>query len=295
MPRRYREIYPSLPLLDSQGVEHLSAAALMSLQYFQAPPDTMPEDVFEEHHVLLNLKPTAQRVQNRRDGVLRDFTLLEHEVILTPAGMRSGWRWFETSDVIIITLAPDAVARFAEQELGLLLSDQQLIDLPQFHDPDLVGAGVMLRDTIVAQDLSSAVMFEAMARVFLVKLLQRFGQKRPERIARASKFTSAHHARVLSYIRAHLDQTITVDDLAAEVAMSPSHFARTFKTTMARSPMQFVMTYRIEQACKMMEDATLPLSAIAHACGFADQAHFSRSFKSVMGVAPRNYRAAQVA
>ena len=82
MPRRYEEIYPSLPLLNSDEKEHPSAAALMSVRYFQAEPDTMPEEVFSEHHVLLNLQENPHRVQNRRDGEMRDFTLRQSNITL---------------------------------------------------------------------------------------------------------------------------------------------------------------------------------------------------------------------
>ncbi len=292
MPRRYEEIYPSLPLLNSDEKEHPSAAALMSVRYFQAEPDTMPEEVFSEHHVLLNLQENPHRVQNRRDGEMRDFTLYKNDIIVTPAGMRSGWRWFAKSDVIIVTLDPEKVAHFAQTELGLLLDNQQLKDLPQFSDADLCAAGVMLRDALAGDDISSGVMFEAMSRVLLVKLLLRYGKRHPEEVALSARFTSAHYARVLAYIRKHLDQTISVDALASEAGMSPSHFARLFKETMGSTPMQYVLAYRVEQARKMLTEPERPLAEIAAACGFADQAHFSRSFKQVSGQTPRAFRAA---
>ncbi len=264
----------------------------MSVQYFQAEPDTMPEEVFSEHHILLNLQEEPHRVQNTRDGTLRDFTFQKDEIIVTPAGMRSGWRWFGKSDVVVITLDPRKVERFAQIELGMLLDPQQFRDLPQFLDPDLCAAGVMLRDALAADDIPSAVMFEAMSRVLLVKLLQRYGKHRPEEIALASRFTSAHYHRVLAFIRKRVDQTITVDELAREAGMSPSHFSRVFKQTLGTTPMQFVLAYRIEQSVKMMEDQTRPLGAIALACGFSDQAHFARSFKQVTGQTPRHFRKA---
>lgn len=295
MPRRYAEIYPSLPLLNSDAMEHVSAAALMSVRYFQAEPDTMPEEVFAEHHVLLNLNEAPHRVQNRRNGVMRDFTFHKDEIIVTPAGMRSGWRWFARSNVIVITLDPARVEVFAQRELGLLLDTQQLADLAQFTDADLCAAGVMLRDAMENDDITSGVMFEAMSRVLLVKLLQRYGQRRPEDVALSARFTAAQYKRVLSYIRAHLDQTITVDALAREAALSPSHFARVFKETVGNTPAQYVMAYRIEQAIKMFDDPALPLGEVALACGFADQAHFSRSFKAVTGQTPRAYRASRAA
>ena len=250
----------------------------------------MPEEVFAEHHVLLNLCDTPHRVQNRRDGEMRDFAFNKHEIIVTPAGMRSGWRWFGKSDVIVVTLDPDKVEAFASRELGIILDRQQLVDLPQFSDADLCTAGVILRDALENDDLTSGVMFEAMSRVFLVKLLQRYGQQRAEDVAQSARFTSDHFKRVLAFIRANLDQTITVDALANEAGMSPSHFGRVFKETLGETPMQYVLAYRIEQAVAMMKDKHLQLGEIALACGFADQAHFSRSFKQVTGQTPRQYR-----
>ncbi|MEM6636252.1 MAG: AraC family transcriptional regulator [Pseudomonadota bacterium] len=292
MPRRYQDVYPTLPLLNSDDLEHPSAAALMSVRYFRAEPDTMPEDVFAEHHILLNLRTEPHRVQNLRDGVLRDFTYHKHEIIVTPAGVKSGWRWFAMSDVIVVTLDPAKVEKFAQSELGILLDTQQLRDMPQFFDADLCTAGVMLRDALDGGDISSGVMFEAMSRVFLVKLLQRYGKRRPEEIALSAKFTSAHYHRVLAYIRARLDRTISIDELAREAGMSASHFSRVFKETMGTTPMQYLLAYRIERAIKMMSDPLLPLGEIALACGFADQAHFSRSFKQVTGQTPRRFRTA---
>lgn len=292
MPRRYKDVYPSLPLLNSDALEHPSAAALMSVQYFRAEPDVMPQDVFAEHHVLLNLCEEPHRVQNTRDGELRDFTFRKNDIIVTPAGIRSGWRWFATSDVIVVTLDPAKVERFAQSELGMLLDPQQFRDLPQFSDADLCTAGVMLRDALDGDDISSGVMFEAMSRVLLVKLLQRYGKRRPEDVALSARFTASHYHRVLAYVRGRLDHSITVEELAREAGMSASHFSRVFKETMGTTPMQFVLAYRIEQAIKMMGDPNRQLGDVALACGFADQAHFSRSFKQVTGQTPRQFRAA---
>lgn len=292
MPRRYADIYPSLPLLNSEEMTHVSAAALMSVRYFQAEPDTMPEEIFAEHHILLNFNETPLRVQNRREGVLRDFEVIRDDIMVTPAGLRSGWRWFGRSDVIVVTLDPAKVEAFASRELGMILDPRQLADLPHFNDPDLCAAGAMLRDALENDDITSGVMFEAMSRVFLVKLLQKHGERRAQDIDLSAKFTSAHYSRVLAHIRGHLDRTITVEDLAREAGMSASHFSRVFKETVGETPMQYVLAYRIEQAMGMMRDPARPLGDIALACGFADQAHFSRSFKQVTGQTPRQFRAA---
>ena len=292
MPAKYEDIYPSEPLLNSDATQRASAAALMSVRYFQAEPDQMPEDVFAEHHVLLNLQAVSHRVKNWRDGELRDFTFCKDEVIVTPAGIRSGWQWYGKSDVIVITLHPDKVKQFAQSELGMLLAPEQFHDLPLFSDPDLCAAGVILRDALQNDEMPSVVMFEAMSRVFLVKLLQKYGKRRAEEVELSARFTSRQYQRVLAFVQDRLDQTISVDQLASEAGMSPSHFARVFKETLGSTPMQYVMAFRIEQAMKMMEDQSRQLGDIALDCGFSDQAHFTRSFKQVVGQTPRAFRAA---
>ncbi|WP_092371706.1 helix-turn-helix domain-containing protein [Cribrihabitans marinus] len=238
------------------------------------------------------LTDEPQRLQNIRDGTLHDYTFRKHDIVVTPAGVRSGWRWFEQSDVIVVTLDPKPVERFAQTELGMLLDARQFQDMPQFSDPDLCAAGIILRDALEHDNVTSGVMFEAMSRVFLVKLLQKYGDRRREDVELSASFTSDHYARVLAFIRSRLDKTITVDELASEAGMSKSHFNRVFKETLGATPMQYVMAYRIEQSVKMLDDPARPLGEIAYACGFADQAHFSRSFKQITGKSPRAYRAA---
>lgn len=250
----------------------------------------MPTRVFDQHHILLNLKQEPHRVENWRDGDHRDFIYREHEIILTPAGVESGWRWYAKSKVIVVTLDPGKFERFAQSEVGVLLAQTQLKSLPQFEDPDICHAGVMLRDALASQERGSELIFESLARVFLVKLIQKYGLQ-GEEYAFSKSFTAKHYQRVLDHVAQRFGQSIQVEDLAREAALSPSHFAQLFKRTLGMSPMQFVMTYRVEQAKKKLAQRDVPLIDVAMSCGFADQAHFSRIFKRIEGTTPSRYRA----
>ena len=90
---RYQEVYPSPPLLDSDSAAGGRAEELLTLEYFEAEPASMPTRTFDQHHVLLNLKAEPHRVENWRDGVHRDFEFRENEIVVTPAGIESGWRF----------------------------------------------------------------------------------------------------------------------------------------------------------------------------------------------------------
>lgn len=286
----YQDIYPSPPILDSAKQASESAADLLTLEYFEAPPGSMLPQVFAQHHILLNLKNEPHRVENWRDGTHRDFVFRTNEVIVTPAGVESGWRWHARSKVLVVTLEPDKFERFAQTEAGIVLAGRQLESLPQFEDPDICHAGLMLKDALESTEPGSALIFESLARVFLVKLIQRYGSKQAA-YAFSRSFTAKHYKRVLDFVASAYGTSIHVEDLARESALSTSHFAQLFKRTIGLSPMQFVMTYRIEQAKKKLRAPETPMIDIAMSCGFADQAHFSRVFKQLEKETPSQYRA----
>ncbi len=286
----YQDIYPSAPILDSAKAARASASELLTLEYFEAEPATMPTQVFDQHHILLNLKAEPHRVENWRDGEHRNFIFREHEIIVTPAGVESGWQWHAKSSVVVVTLDPKKFERFAQTEVGVVLADAQLRSLPQFEDPDICHAGAMLRDALASKEQGSQLIFESLARVFLVKLIQKYGLQE-EAYAFSRSFTTKHYKRVLDFVAESYSRSILVEDLAREAALSPSHFAQLFKRTIGLTPMQFVMTYRVEQARKKLAEPGVPLIDIAMACGFADQAHFSRVFKQIAGESPSKFRA----
>ncbi|MEM9419491.1 MAG: AraC family transcriptional regulator [Planctomycetota bacterium] len=286
----YQDIYPSDPLLRSQDEAPASAADLMNLEYFEADPDTMPTQVFTQHHILLNLNDLPHRVENWRGGEHRDFTFRKNEVVVTPAGLESGWRWHLRSKVIVLTIDPDKLDRFCQSELGLLLSRQQLLDHPQFEDEDLVTAAQHALNALRDRGTGSDVMYECLARVLLVKLVRKFGQERADAVAFSASFTAEHYRRVLDLIEAKYAAPLVVEDLAQAASLSPSHFARLFKDTVGESPHAFLTRYRVERAVDQLRDPTRALIDIALACGFSDQPHFSRVFKKITGTTPRQHR-----
>jgi AraC family transcriptional regulator len=289
---RYQDVYPSEALLRSFDLLRPRAAELLNLEFFEAEPAGMPTEVFAQHHLLLNLQTNPHRVENWRDGEHRDFTYRLNEIVLTPAGVRSGWRWHARSKVIVITIEPDKLERFARSELALILTRRQLRDVPQAEDADLCQAGVLLLEALRMRTTGSEVMYESFARVFLVKLLQRYGEERHEALEFGGGFTARHYKRVLDYVEANLSGPITIEAMAAEAGLSPAHFSRLFKQVLGDSPYQFVMDYRVEQAKKMLADREQPLIEVALACGFADQPHFGRVFKKLTGRTPKAFRAA---
>lgn len=96
--------------------------------------------------------------------------------------------------------------------------------------------------------------------------------------------------RVIDHVLAHLDMPIRVEDLAGVTRLSTSHFSRAFKLSFHVSPHAYVIALRLARARALMLESDEQMSQIAAACGFADQAHFSRAFRRKTGCAPGFWR-----
>lgn len=77
--------------------------------------------------------------------------------------------------------------------------------------------------------------------------------------------------------------------LAAVADLSPYHFARAFKRSVGSSPHRYVLRRRIERAKYHLAAGELSLAAVALACGFGSQSHFSAHFRAATGLTPRQF------
>lgn len=110
------------------------------------------------------------------------------------------------------------------------------------------------------------------------------------RCARGPQLALWQRRRVLALIQGRLGERLSLDELAAATGTSRSHFARAFKGSFDQTPYAYLMTHRIATAQMAMISGDQPLCEIALDCGFADQAHFSRSFRKVVGSSPNVWR-----
>jgi AraC-like DNA-binding protein len=58
-----------------------------------------------------------------------------------------------------------------------------------------------------------------------------------------------------------------------------------------QTPLQLFTSMKIQRACQLLQSKNVTIKSIAYQLGFFDQYHFSKVFKQVMGVAPKNFRA----
>lgn len=93
-----------------------------------------------------------------------------------------------------------------------------------------------------------------------------------------------------TYIETNYSYPVTVEDVAAYVGISRSHLFRSFQNHMDKSPKEYLSEYRIQQACHLLKETDLSVSAIAYSVGFDNNLYFSKAFRKQKNMSPTEYR-----
>ena len=99
--------------------------------------------------------------------------------------------------------------------------------------------------------------------------------------------------RAKAFIEANCLRGIRLQELAELTELSQSYFSHAFKAATGLPPYRWHMQARIRKVQEMLAGTELPLTEIAVAAGFADQAHFTRVFRGIVGVTPGEWRRAR--
>ena len=97
-------------------------------------------------------------------------------------------------------------------------------------------------------------------------------------------------AQAIRHMHRHLYEPLTVQDVAAAVGLSPSHFSREFKTRTGYSPYEYIILRRIDRAKYLLTSTRQSVSEIAYATGYNSEENFIHSFRRQVGVTPGMFR-----
>ncbi|TXI24963.1 MAG: AraC family transcriptional regulator [Roseateles sp.] len=132
---------------------------------------------------------------------------------------------------------------------------------------------------------------EGISMAMLGLLIEEHGAHHPSNPPRRAGLSVAERKRILEYIDQHLAEALALEDLAATLQMSATHFSRSFKAAFGVTPHAFVVEQRIDAACKRLRaEPSAPLAEIAGAVGFSSQSHFTETFRRRIGTTPGNWR-----
>lgn len=108
--------------------------------------------------------------------------------------------------------------------------------------------------------------------------------------ANAENSQAYYVERARQYIAEKYSYPITIEDVATYTGISRSYLFRLFRKIIKQSPKEYLLEYRIGQACLLLNQTDLPVGSIAHSVGFEDSLYFSKVFKKNKQCTPTEYR-----
>ena len=110
------------------------------------------------------------------------------------------------------------------------------------------------------------------------------------KLLQSNKMSDYYIKEAINYIEQNFQNNITIEDIAAICGINRSYFGKIFRNSIGRSPQEFLMNYRMVKATELLKLTSLSIAEIGSAVGYENQLHFSRAFKTIYGVSPREWR-----
>lgn len=128
------------------------------------------------------------------------------------------------------------------------------------------------------------IAFSAMIRVFAIMMgrMQRGRAELPQNSSETVK-------RCLAYMQAHYERRLTLQELAQQVHLHPNYLCALFKDYTGKTVFAQLAAIRVEKAAELLRDRDVSVSTAAATCGFESPGFFTRKFKEIMGMTPKQY------
>jgi transcriptional regulator GlxA family with amidase domain len=152
-----------------------------------------------------------------------------------------------------------------------------------------VTAGIDLCLALVAEDFGRELAVRVAKRL-VVYMQREGGQSQYSPYMAQEQEEDSVIARVRQYVKDHITETPSIEELASSILVSRRTFSRIFAKSANMTPLAFVEQVRIDVARGLLEETDAPLKTVAYRSGFRSSGHMRMAFMRRLGVAPRQYR-----
>jgi AraC-like DNA-binding protein len=248
------------------------------------PPHKIDMRLISPNNFLVMQLGPARAMAAFDSDKLRPLQLGPGYPILGLTGTEFSCRAVSTQGVVVLHFDDqhiDAIARGNEKRETILANTQS----PRY-DEHLMHIFRLIHSELV-QPAPDAIYLEYLLSASIVRSMHVATEAAaPSR----SRIPSNRLERAEEYLRAHLDQSLRLGDIAQIAHMSPYHFTRAFKAYFGEPPYRYLQRIRLNKAIEMLGQTRLPMEDIAVKVGFSSASHFGSFFSRQMGMSPGVFR-----
>ncbi|MBD2339536.1 helix-turn-helix transcriptional regulator [Calothrix sp. FACHB-156] len=279
-------ILPRSPLLSSYDAQWHG----IRLEHHRQPGYETPEHYFEQHIILISLDRNGNKVERIFDGKLQAERINYGDVVIIPANTNHLSRWKTEGEFLVISLEPVLFTRAAFDAVDL----QGFEIVPHFAAPNpmIQQIGLALQSELASGGLGTRVYIDSLTTTLCIHLLKNCSVSN-NIVSEDTKDRGLPRLKLrqaVTYIQEHLEQDLTLAEIAEVTGMSMYHFSRLFKQSTGFAPHQYVLNCRIERAKKLLTRTEQTIDQICQQVGFQSQSHFTYVFRKSLGTTPKVYR-----
>ena len=167
-------------------------------------------------------------------------------------------------------------------------SDDQFCILDHFESMDITSC---LRNILREMELKQPGyedICQAFMEILIIRLMRSTGLSVPEEPQ--NSVGNRQCAAVRRYIDLHFKESLTLEQLADEAHMNKFYLSHAFKREYGVSPINYMISRRLEESKYLLAETDLSMSQIAQLLGFSSLSYFSQVFRKTQGVSPMEYR-----
>lgn len=227
---------------------------------------------------------TLSAISSRR----KSQRLTSENVFVTPAYQPHTLLWEKQTEFVMFDLEPEFVERaVGEAPRG---GEVEIREESNIRDSFITQLGGALYAEFRHPSAVGRLYIESLASTLAVHLLRNYSVTTQSIRKLSGGLSGGRLRRAVEYIDTHLDQNLSLSEIAETVGMSSYYFSRALKKSTGFAPHAYVVHQRIERAKQLLVETKLPVIDIALAVGYANHSHFSTQFRKVVGISPTAYR-----
>ncbi|OKH42004.1 AraC family transcriptional regulator [Calothrix sp. HK-06] len=278
-----KQILPRAPIISSHSIGWQA----IFLEYHRQPEHDTPEYNFPHNTISIGLGYQAKEFKVNKQ-IYKNF--VSGNIGIIPAYYDIKTQAYGNAEFILLTVESDKLASTIHESVDV----DKLEIKPQVYgfDPLIYQIGLELKKELETTGVDSRLYAESMATALAVHLIKRYSTQTQNIKQYTDGLPNYKLREVIAYINEHLDENLSLAELAVIAQMSPHYFASLFKQSIGFAPHQYITKCRVEKAKQLLQNQELTILEVCQQVGFQSPSHFARVFRKYTTTTPKLYRGA---
>jgi AraC family transcriptional regulator len=209
------------------------------------------------------------------------------DLILARRNTEEWVRWISEAEMLVLELSDAALQHIAD---ATGTNKVEIQGTPHLEDQRIVSLVEAVEAEQASGFPSGRIFLDSVATALASALMQTRGILRKALKPSTAALSSFQLRKVTERIYGHIDQDLSVADLAEAAGLSTAYFSEAFRKSTGCPPHQFLLRARVERAKELLRTSDKTVTEIALACGFQSSQQLAKVFGRLLKATPTNYR-----